>query len=566
MYKMIFNREISKITPSIKIIVTGFVLILLFIIAGCSNTQLNPEKVMIYNTAQNHFNSKSSTSRVKSLGMFVKVGDERSRNYLRKALKDKDVMVRSAAVDAIVNLDGVNSLDDLINSLSDNDRGIAEKASSYIKGFGSSSVSPLLKIFDKSDSKDHKLDTIKAMGIVADKSFIDLLGRIVVDSRDYKMRIEAIKALSNFENPVAESYIEAALNDRIIKVKEIALKSIHKTGNENFVRKMEPLLDNQNPRVVNLVIDALIENDHESAVYPLMRKLKTLETGNDMSDKISEAFARLGSMSTVNTFISSLNDSKQFVRYSILKAAIDAKEQPWSKEVISHATENNMPEIRNMAILALRNIETRDRSGKIFEALYDSDPKIRINAIKALANLPDAAGYKDEFVRKLRDDNYDVVLETIHVIPEVDSDWNLELLKTVLKKESDQRLLIAAAHSTGKLKNTTGAANTLAKLMTDEREALANAAANAINNLPKEYAVPEISVLLENESPEIRLRAVNTLAQLGDPDSKSLLQLMISDPDVRVRLAATKALDTINRKEELQNVINMPGIHMEKKQ
>jgi HEAT repeat protein len=515
--------------------------------SGCEKTELNPKKELAFHNAVSKIDSSNVNDRVKAIKDFEFVGGSRSEVYVIKALSDKDVMIRLAAIDALVNMQGVFATRELIKRIKDSEKGVSDKIEEHIKQFGPSAIPILLEILDKTTSNVEKLQAIKGLALLPDPKNIDILGRFALDDNDYRLRIEAIKALAAIDDPVAAGYIEIALSDRIMKVKEVALEYLPRKGEQRFVEKVAPLLNSDKPVIVETSIVALGENNNDTAVYYLIKKLQDPNLSNALRDKIAIALSKLGTERTVSLFMQALNDPRQYVRYTVLKAAIESENNKWKNKVITFAADNDMSDIRNMAILALRNVQSDKSLAHIEQALKDPNPQTRANAVLALAKSNAVSTQKEAFKTIIYDENPNVRLQGVKILPEIDSPWSKELVMDALLNDSENSVAAAAAHSLGKFGDDQEIINTLAEMMHDDRPSVANAAMYALVGLNSKPVNEKLVALLDDSNPEVRLRAVNALGSLADYTSITYIQSMVNDPDPRVRVAATKAVDNINR-------------------
>lgn len=172
---------------------------------------------------------------------------------------------------------------------------------------GKNAVPVLLEKVDTT-TPTNRINIIRAMGIIKDDRFEDILGRIAIDDNDPKQRIEAINALGKYTTPMTKQYIAKVLNDRMPKIKIAALQNIPKDKDLNMVNLIKPLLNDRNKQVVEAAVEAMEKNGNESAVIPLLDRLRIIESDNELRDKIKKAISSLGSTRNLNIILQALDD------------------------------------------------------------------------------------------------------------------------------------------------------------------------------------------------------------------------------------------------------------------
>lgn len=502
------------------------------------------------------YKSNNPIKRLKSLKYFEEAGDNRTVGYIIKALDDKDVFVRCAAIDSLIKVEKIKSVDYITKKLSDSDKRVVNKAEAALKSFGDEIV-PALTHSILTTNKNFQPNIIKAMGIVPKEDFIDILGRIVIDENDHKLRIEAINALAMYKDPVAKAYIEKGFNDRIAMVKITALEKVPKNNDPALVNLISPLLSVSNQLVVEAAINALAQNRNDTAVLPLLDKLRNLdlESDNKTRDQIANALTQVGSDRSGEIYVEALNDPLQIVRYSVLKAAIDSKDTNWGKKVILNAVNNDMSDIRSMAILALKETNSKLGISELLNALNDYDSQVRINAITTLSGLPNADAYKDQFVNMLSDNDPKVRITTINALGNTKSIWAFEILKKLLATSNDEETTIATIYSLGNYQNNIKVTKVLQGYLTNSNSKIADASANALVNMGSTWARSALTDTISVDSKEVRLRVIKALGTMGNYASVGVLQQYQNDPDTEISSATKLALESIVKRKQIKDSI-----------
>ncbi|MEW5819067.1 MAG: HEAT repeat domain-containing protein [Cyanobacteriota bacterium] len=541
-----------------KYLITSVLIAIICLISACDSikgivTSTNPAMELEFQKGIKYFKTKNPQNRITAINKyFAVIDDPRSKTYIIKALDDKDSHVRAAAIDALVKIEGPKSLDYILKMLSDNDRNNVNKTKIWIKNFGPQ-ASPIILNQLKQPGFKNKQNAVIAMGFTSDDAVIDVLGRIVIDEKDYRLRIDAIRSLAKINTTGANSYISVGLKDRVSKVKMAALENLKKDETDDFITLIEPLLYDKNQSVVIAAAKALGENKNPKAVPVLFKKLKECDEADDIVDGITDALSELGNMAFHDHYIQALEDPKQLVRFASIKAAVDSDNKKWSEPVIIYATENDMPEIKNMAVYALRNTQASKSIPKIVEAFADRDFTVRINAITTIANLPEARALEKDILPLLDDERLEVRIATIDSLPKIEAKWALDNLIKVINDNYDENTTIAACYAISKHKRNAVVAELLGQTMNSSNAKIANAATNGLVSMGSSVARKVLIDNLKSDSSDIKIRSTKALERLGDFASVGAIKNLLKDPDKDVRNQAKSSLYVLANRMDLHN-------------
>jgi HEAT repeat protein len=401
---------------------------------------------------------------------------------------------------------------------------------------------------------EKKYNAIMAMGVVINKNFIDILGQIIVDEKNTALKNEALKSISKYNTPAAKNYMSKAFLDRSSKIKITALGCIKNDNDNDIVKLITPLLYDPDTNVQVAAVTALAMNGSDMAVLPLINKLKDPQNSNLIIDRITEALTKTGSINTSKYFLDALASPQQFVRYAALKATINAKNANWIDKIIEDATQNDMNEIRNMAIFALRDTESQKGQSQLYSSINNGDNTERITAIAAFAGTPDAINNEAVFKKLLNDANPLIRNATITSLGKIKAEWALKLLikQSSTEDETEAALAIKALSN---FRTNTEIIPVLASCLIDSRESVAEASAQALVLIGTPKAKQVFVEALSNSSAKVRLRAIKKLSIIGEYTSYGALQRFINDPDPEVSKAAKQATAILMKRKNLNDEI-----------
>lgn len=521
----------------------------LLLTTSCDNTSKFVKDQMIFNKGVGLYNSSLAHNRVEAIECFSKVKDKKSMEYIKKSLSDKDAIVRVAAINTLTRIEQINALKYLLDMLSEKDTRVLEAAKHnliLLKG-------QIIPVFNKY-GYINDVNIIKAMGIIADKSFITVLGDIVVKSKFLYLKKEAIIALSKIDDPIAQEYVYLALKDPNPQVVINAINSLKKDGNFRLVQLMGPLLMSDNLKIKQAVVNALTENNNDEAVPILINSLIDPNSDNMLNESIRKSLSSLVTKRTLPLLINVLNgDTKIQAKYAVLMSAIDSQATDWPDQVILTAVRSDMPEIKTAAMAGLNRDKSDISLKELLNGIRSSDTSTRINAIVTLSKNPKANEYKEKFLELLKDSNFEVRLTTIKSLSNIKRDWVFATLKQLLESQYNENISVAAAESLGSFQNTPEVANLLSKALRDNRYSVASASSKALVSMGGAKAKFILINNLGDKSVNIRLLSIRALETLGDYSAIGALQRLTSDSVPEIRHAAQKAITSIEKRKAIRD-------------
>jgi HEAT repeat protein len=283
----------------------------------------------------------------------------------------------------------------------------------------------------------------------------------------------------------------------------------------------------------------------------LLADLRTLEQWLDLVVKRGEDPANLSpgeyeSSGIVERYLRALRTEKRWVRRAaaaemlgwtgsprvvpaLLEVALDAVGEP--------------PPVRVVALRSLERVRHPDAAPALIEALNSAETWFPPRAAAALGRM--GSGAVEPLVRELCD----------HARPAANRRWAAAILGEIGDRRAirplhdaladvDPELRARAAKALGRLRDLSSVGPLLDRLLNDPSSFVRTAVARALGSLPARETVEFLARALSDPEWWVRLRAVESLANLGSPARDALLGAL-HDRDPHVAREAARGLDRI---------------------
>ena len=177
------------------------------------------------------------------------------------------------------------------------------------------------------------------------------------------------------------------------------------------------------------------------------------------------------------------------------------------------------------------------------EAMKDSDPDVRKQAMQALTRLGAPLAY-EALVQALKDDDAEIREQAVFSLGQLGDNRAIDPL-TVALKDAEPDVREQAAFGLSQLK-AVQAVPALQALLKDTDEDVREQAIFALSQIGDRSAVPAFIVALKDTSEDVREQALFALSQLGDSQAvPAILPLLAKDESEDVREQAAFALSQI---------------------
>ncbi len=302
-----------------------------------------------------------------SLMTFSKVGSKRESDFILKKLEDNDIIIKSAATDAISVMKRAEFSEPLLERLNDT----------------SSDREPL--------SDDIKGKLIIFFGENKTKEAVPYLQTIISNKNNNKfMIINGMVALLKIGDISSLPQIEENLNDGDSRVQEYAAYSISSFENSAVIPILNKMLMNNNEAIRINALKGIVLNKDTSSIPIVLYKMK-----NDPSPKVKEeAFATLLCLGNSGIEeIKKLYSDKRFSASNInvisrsVAAKPDSDNVPFLLDIYMRGDKKEREQIAKNIVGSRSNLV----DPIISELLKSEDYLIRLGGLKAVANIENSS-------------------------------------------------------------------------------------------------------------------------------------------------------------------------------
>ena len=318
------------------------------------------------------------------------------------------------------------------------------------------------------------------------------------------------------------------------------------------------LLEDEDEEVRAQTARVLGENRVAAAYDGLMKTLR--DTKERVSFFSALALAKLGRAECVPQvllMVREIGERDPFLRHAYVMALAGARDFPALQAAAKHAD----PHVRMAALLAMRRLERPE----IAQFLADEDPWLVIEAARAINDVPIAAALPqlaaliarptadEQLMFRVLNANFRTAaarpLADFAVRDDASDALRAEALKLLaLWPQPPARDRVAGLYRPLPARDAAPAAaalhTALPQLFAAKSEALVLASLDAAAALQMKADGPGVLALMakKDAAPQIRGRALETLAALGDPKLADAIQLALADKDAALRVAASAML------------------------
>ncbi len=295
---------------------------------------------------------KENSQKLHIIDSLKKIGDKRAIPLLIEGLKDENKSVRTYSASALNLLQAHEAVEPLIELLEDEETSVRKAAIASLGNLGDQKTAQLLIPFLQDEDSTVRHATVVALGSLGDKkaivplvnllkeeqdkhhkrSIINSLGRLEASQaidlliEEYKdtestVRVAAINALSNFDDPRIRPFLINALNDNSPGPIKSAVEALAKEG----VETLKSLLSHENEYVVQLAIEEIAKIKSKPAIEALLNVLKK----KDFKLKQSAIYAlkENGDSSIVEPLMEMLVEEGWYNRTAILETIEEFKDE-----------------------------------------------------------------------------------------------------------------------------------------------------------------------------------------------------------------------------------------------
>lgn len=452
--------------------------------------------------------------------------------------------VRRGAAQALGCMEDERAIPPLVAALEDLDNSVREVSIEALVRLASLAMPELLQAL-RHPHELIRLGAVRVLGRIGDPEALPGLKQAVADRRSLAVRAAAVQSLSHFQDDEIVPILVRCLGDRAPVVSQAAVAALAATHRREAIPPLlHALKQKRDWQVRRDIVRGLGELRATDAVEPLVDALRASEW--QLKEAAAMALAAIGDCRVLEPLAQTLLDDKvgdvavealvtfgspavEAVRSYLDHPRLAVQQRtlqvlgrvpaPAAVEAIAPLLDRRDPILRALAAEALGNTGVPDACSHLIHALRDSQDKVRMEAVKAVARLG-CTGAADLLVELSK--------------PEADVEWRirLEVVKAMGCFGGDRAIAVLCA-----------------ALLGDPAPVVREESARALGRLGDREATAALSLALESGlTTEVRKAAAYALGQIGDPQARQALINAQLDRDAEVQQAAAVALSKLSSK------------------
>jgi HEAT repeat protein len=441
------------------------------------------------------------------------IENEQAFKLICLGLKDRDLMVRERAINALEKIGNEQAVEPLISALRDSSSYVRHFAAKYLEKIG---LPPDFDPINNAFFLVAKRDWAGAV-LLGDVAVEPLCAIIVEDDESKSERLRNL-AISKSVYEKLPFYLQLKNTDPETEDERIAA-----------IRSLEEIGDAR-------------------AIEPLCAALK--DTNKYVSRSAAKALGRIGDVHAAESIAIALKDSKDDETRSLAAEALGKIGVPAVEPLITALKDENSNARRAAAAQALGKIGDARAVEPLIAALKDKDNDVYVAAAEALGKIGD-----DRAVEPLITEVKDMSTTAAEALGAIGDARAVEPLIAVLKS-GNFGICWKAAEALGKIGDDR-AVEPLIALLKDEHKGLEwyyphEAAAEALGKIGDARAVEPLVAALTDKDEVLRKAAAEALGAIGDARAVEPLTAALKDVEKNVREAAAEALRKIDRSAHLR--------------
>lgn len=449
------------------------------------------------------------------------------------ATRTEDSDVREIALRALARIADPGAVQPLIQALGTADAWLAPRIADILTRHGEPAVDPLIAVLDDSAPQPARAWAANVLGEVRSQRAFGALVRALGDPDD-EVRAKAATALGRLGDRRAVGYLlEHLLTDPAPFVRLRIASSLAQFGGPEVIDRLVGALGDPAWWVRLRSVEAL-EQIGSAAEAPLLVALDDADP--EIRARAAVALERLG---VPDNAVRMLQEGERVAEGSELLARIA---RAGARELLAELLLHRSPEVRKAVVSAIQRAGRRDLGIELIRiAAGDQEPELRALALQALRSLriPDAL---PAALAALTDADGRLRAAAIGLVGELGgADVLAHLRAQTLHPEAEVRA--AAAEALG----TLGAAEAepdLLRLLGDAVPGVRKAAAAAAVRL--RALGPALIELLADPDPDVRREAARAIAGLGDRSVVPVLVRAFPQAGIEVREAIAVTLSRLD--------------------
>ena len=214
----------------------------------------------------------------KAVDMMIHINHPDTVKYLAEALKDESEYSRRAAVEVLNAIGTVDSVKQLLDVLKDDDWWVRSRAGDALAEIGGPKVVESVVALISDKDKEIRRTAIEILNATKDEAAVDHLIKATGDA-DWWVRERAVDALSKIGGSKALPTLEAMLGKNP-RTDVVVVRALAKIGNYDHIKKIVPML-NRPERDLQIeaikALSSLADESHADTIRGVLTKIKQSE-------------------------------------------------------------------------------------------------------------------------------------------------------------------------------------------------------------------------------------------------------------------------------------------------
>ncbi len=497
-------------------------------------------------------------------------------------LRDSDVRLRNDAI-AILGQIGESALPGVTPLIYDRDSDVRKFAINILGDIGSgNSVEHLIPLLKDGDINVCTA-ALESLSKINDPRKVQPVIKKIQQEKDPWVKIFAIEALSNIDDPGIIPVLLDVLDEGSAAVSLAVLKKLSRIGNMDTVKLLIVRLGKEKGLVDSYIIFAVgnicrrfqLEFDRDSLDHlhnNISIILSNLESKDrDISGMSAYILSLMGPdelIDPVVSFAMSRDELPGIIREifnkpgeecvrSILKQFNFSKtKNPGYFIRVLGQSSSKLPipfllsvldsqddDIRLEALNALTEIGAESIKGRLIPLLHDSLGHVRRASAKAMGDMKICEALEDLF-ELMRDEYEDVRFEAAEALSKIGgSHVNRKLVS--LLHDLDEKVRSTAAYGLTHAFLSAEYLDDIIIALNDSNWQVRKYAIAVLSRMPGPLPVEYLIPVLNDEHNEVRMKAINVLCRLAPPDALDYLVPLLGDNDVWVRYETVRGIGNL---------------------
>ena len=463
-------------------------------------------------------------------------GDKRVIRVLIESLADPDWTIRKSATMALAEI-GDNAIDLMFEYLRGPNEEIRDGCLRALVKAGNASLQRLFDEVIKMDENNRYL---------VRKSMVKIGARVVEPMmrlfkfNNPEIRAFAASTLGEIGNPRAVPVLVTGLSDNDWNVRRSCAYALTEIG-ERGVDKIAEALKSPNDDV-RYWVTRILESIGEPGVPYLVKALR--DTNKEIRFFSAKALGTAFDTSITKDLIFALGDEVWSVRKAAAESLCRLENLP-IEEVMRYLSSDN-DDIRYWVSYVVKEVGHK-YVDKIIEAMRRGDAELRLFACQAAGMIENEPELIDALILSLTDDSEWVrIYSAISLGKSGDERSIVPLIRCFSDRNTEvHRSVIQSFKKMGEQVR-----KELIKCIESEDPDLRKNSALALGEMREKRGLDHIIMLLEDSDASVRAVAAQSLSGFPCHKARAVLQHALGDSEVKVRLAAIKAIGNLGEEED----------------